>query len=77
VSDDELIEQLVQAAERAIRNERPGIAYDRSRLRSIQVDLTIANNGGVIKGECYIQRTANIGRILGRDVPVPAGEAAR
>jgi hypothetical protein len=64
-AEDALMAKLEAAAIAAIRNERPGIIYDRSRLRGIQVDLTVANNGSVVEGEVYINRRANVGRVLG------------
>jgi hypothetical protein len=74
VTDDELIAKLIAAATAAIENERPGIAYDPGRLRSIMIELTIANGGRAVSGDCYIQRHANISRILGPAAPAPAGQ---
>jgi hypothetical protein len=75
-ADSELFERLVACAEAAIRNEAPGILYDRSRLRGIHVELEIRNNGGIIGGDCYVQRAANLSRLL-RPAPAPAERGAR
>ena len=65
MTDDELMTKLEAATVEAIRRERPGIVYDRARLRGIHVELEIRNNGGVIEGETYVNRTANVRNILG------------
>jgi hypothetical protein len=70
VSDDELIQRLVDSAAAAIRNERPSIVYDRQRLRGITVELTVSNAGGMVEGEVYLQRTANLRKLT---APGPAG----
>jgi hypothetical protein len=74
VTDDELIESLVRSAEAAIRNERQGLSYDRARLRGIHVELGIFNGGQQIKGECYVQRLANLRKLLEPGPAVPSGE---
>jgi hypothetical protein len=76
MSDDELIAKLVESAEAAIRNERPGLTYDRARLKGITVELTVFNSGAIINGKCYVQRSANLRRILGNDVPLPTAAGA-
>ena len=72
MTDDELIEALVRSAEAAIRNERPGLCYDRARLKGITVELSVTNNGGRIHGQCYVQRAANLHRLLEQGPAVPA-----
>ena len=64
MTDDELMARLEAAAVEAIRNERPGLCYDRSRLKGITLELEVRNNGSVISGEAFVNRTANIARIL-------------
>ena len=50
LTDEQLIDNLVHAAKAAIMNERLGLIYDRSRLKGITLDLTVANNGAVVTG---------------------------
>jgi len=52
----DLTERLQAAAGAAIADERPTLAHDPARLRGITVELTIANNGDVIEGRCWVER---------------------
>jgi hypothetical protein len=74
LTDDELVERLVQAASEAIRNERPAIVHDRARLRGIHLELNVANGGGAIRGEVYTQRSVNLRKLLEPGPPVPVGQ---
>jgi hypothetical protein len=73
-SADGLVRRPIEAVASAIANECPGIVYDRSRLRGITVELTVANGGAAIAGELYIQRTARVRHIAGPMPPPPAAE---
>ena len=53
----DLTERLQDAASAAIADERPSLAHDPARLRGITVELTIANNGAVIEGRCWVERS--------------------
>jgi hypothetical protein len=61
---DDLVERLVQAAEAAIRNERPSLEHKVGAIRGITLELRIANNGTVIDGTCYVERGVSVGRLL-------------
>ena len=76
MTDDELIDALVRSAEAAIRNEKPGLVYDRARLRGIHVELNVFNGGGKVTGECYVNRTANLSKLLRQGPPAPTSEGA-
>jgi hypothetical protein len=73
LSDDELIAKLVESAKAAILNERPGLTYDRARLKGVTVELTVANNGNVVNGQVYLQRSVNLTKLLKQGPPVPVG----
>lgn len=52
----DLIERLTEAAAEAIRDERQGLSYEPHRLRGVTLELTIANNGAVVEGLCWVER---------------------
>ncbi len=52
----DLVETLMNAATSAIRDVAPSLAHEPARLRGITVELTIANNGAVIEGRCWVER---------------------
>ncbi len=58
----DLVTRLTEAAAEAIANERPSLEYDQNRVRGIHVELTIANNGAVIEGTCYVERKVKLGK---------------
>jgi len=64
----DLTERLQAAAAAAIADERPTLAHDPARLRGITVELTIANNGAVIEGRCWVERAT---RPIRGDRPTP------
>jgi hypothetical protein len=72
MTDDEFLDRLIAASAAAIRGEKTGILYDRSRLRSIQIDLSVMNNGGIVEGEVYLQRRADLRKLLQPGPAVPA-----
>jgi hypothetical protein len=71
LTDDELLDALVRSAEAAILNERQGLSYDRARLKGITVELMVANSGGSVTGQCYIQRSVNLRKLLEQGPAVP------
>ena len=52
----DLIERLQQSATDAIANLAAAIDSDAGRLRSITVELELANNGAVIDSRCFVER---------------------
>jgi hypothetical protein len=74
MSDDQLLEHLIEAASAAIQNERPGICYDRRRLRGVIVELEVTAAGVIVGGQCYIQRALNVRHVLGATRPAPVGQ---
>jgi len=54
-ADDQLIDRLVAAAERAIRAEGPGLLWERHRLRSVTIVLNLTNGGQVVSGETFCE----------------------
>jgi hypothetical protein len=49
----DLVERLTDAA---IANERPALEHDPARLRGVTIELTVANNGAVVEGTCWVER---------------------
>jgi hypothetical protein len=72
MTDDELMARLEAATVEALRSEGPAILHNRPRLKGIHVELEGRNGGGIVEAEVYIQRTANVARILGPMPPAPA-----
>ena len=52
----DLIARLTDAAAEAIANERQSLGYDVNRLKDITIELTVANNGAIVEGTCYVER---------------------
>lgn len=52
----DLVHMLQDAASVALENERPGLTYDVGRLKTITVELSVANNGAIVAGSVYIER---------------------
>jgi hypothetical protein len=52
----EIVETLVTAAADAIRNQTPAITSDAGYVRSITLELEIANGVQVIDSTCWIER---------------------
>ena len=61
----ELLELLA-----AVFQRDPGWFLD----ESADIELSLANNGGVIEADVYTHRHGSIQRLIGKSVPVPAGE---
>ena len=70
----DLTQRLQDAAAAAIADERPTLAHDPARLRGITVELTIANNGAVIEGRCWVERAT---RPIRGDRPMPSSGGPR
>ena len=58
----DLVTRLTEAAAAAIANERPSLEHDANRLRGVTLELTVANNGAVIEGTCYVERKVKLGK---------------
>jgi len=54
VSD--LVETLVTVAAAAIRNQTPALTADVGYVKSITLELELANNGDVIDSRCWTER---------------------
>jgi len=48
----DILETILAAATEAIRNQTPAITSDTGRLKSITLELELANNGAVIDATC-------------------------
>lgn len=55
---DTLLERLVLAAEKAIRDERDGLAYDQHRLRGLTLEFSISGGGVIRAARVYTERSA-------------------
>ena len=58
----DLVARLQEAAAAAIANERQGLEYDQHRVKGIHIELEVANNGAVIDGRAWIERTVKARR---------------
>jgi hypothetical protein len=54
----DLVETILAAAAEAIKNQTPTITSDAGRLKSITLELELANNGAVINSPCWVERRA-------------------
>lgn len=52
----DLVQRLTSAAAEAIANQAPAIVDGAGNLRSITLELQIANGGQVIDSVCYVER---------------------
>ena len=52
----DLLETILAVAAEAIRNQTPAITGDAGRLKSITLELELANNGAVIDSTCWVER---------------------
>ena len=52
----DILETIRAAAAEAIKNQRPAITSDAARLKSITLELELANNGAVIDSTCWVER---------------------
>ena len=52
----DLVETIVSAASDAIRNQTPSIMAEAGRLKSITLELELANGAQVIDSTCWVER---------------------
>ena len=52
----DLVDKIVEAAEAAIRNEAPSLAYDQHRVKGVHIELEVANGGAMIDGRAWIEQ---------------------
>ena len=57
-----LLERLRAAASEALADVVPMLERDMSRVRSVQFELELANNGQVIEAHAWIERAARVRR---------------
>jgi hypothetical protein len=51
-----LVETLVEAAATAIRNQAPAITAERGYVRSLTLELELANGAEVVDSTCWVER---------------------
>jgi len=56
IATADLVQAIVDAAEAAIRNQETAITSNAGRLKSITLELELANNGDVIDSTCWTER---------------------
>ena len=57
-----LLERLQAAASEALADVAPMLEHDVPRIRSVQFDLELANNGQVVEAHAWIERVARVRR---------------
>jgi hypothetical protein len=63
MSNEDLIARLTDAAAAALEDLAPVLEHERSKLRSVMLELSVANNGGVVECNAWIERRANVKRL--------------
>ena len=59
----DLTDRLTAAAAAALEDIAPVLEHERQKLRGVTLELTVANNGGVIEANAWIERKANVRRL--------------
>ena len=62
----ELEDRLVQAAEAAIRNERPSIEHPTGHVLGVTIELALTSTGQVCEAIAYVERRTRGGAHLAR-----------
>jgi hypothetical protein len=52
----DLVQTLINAMAEAVHNQEPAITADAGRLKSITLELELANNGDVVDSTCWVER---------------------
>lgn len=61
----DLTSRLQAAATAAIADIAPAIAPDPRRIRRVTIELELANGCQVVGGTAWIERSVNVGKLLG------------
>ena len=64
----DLEERLVQAASAAIRNQTPALTGDAGYVKSITLELSLANGHQVVDSTCWVERRTSAGALLARHI---------
>ena len=62
----DLEDRLVQAAEAAIRNERPALVSPAGHVRGLTIELVIDGAGQVREAVAYVERRTSAGALMSR-----------
>jgi hypothetical protein len=53
---NDLVETLIEAASAAIRNQTPALTSDAGYVKSITLELSLANGHQVVDSTCWVER---------------------
>jgi hypothetical protein len=62
----DLVSRLTEAAEAAIRNERPALEHPAGHVRGVTIELMLTSTGQVHEAACYVERRTSGAALLDR-----------